>query len=48
MGCKLLTAFCTLMRAVFRHSLLVHFVATKTGYVDILLNRIVFLESIVR
>ena len=33
------------MHAVFW---LVHLVATLTGYVDILLNRIVFLESIVR
>ena len=35
------------MRAVF-FGILVHLVATLTGYVDILLNRIVFLESIVR
>ena len=31
------------MRAV--SGILVHLVATLTGYVDILLNRIVFLES---
>ena len=43
MGCTLLTVF-----AHFFSGILVHLVATLTGYVDILLNRIVFLESIVR
>ena len=46
MGCTLLTAFVHL--CVLFSGILVHFVATLTGYVDILLNRIVFLESIVR
>jgi len=46
MGCTLLTAFVHL--CVFFSGLLVHLVATLTGYVDILLNLIVFLESIVR
>ena len=46
MGCTLLTAFvhlCMLFSGV-----VVHLVATLTGYVDILSNLIVFLESIVR
>jgi len=46
MGCTLLTAFvhlCVVFSGTF-----VHLVATLTGYVDILLNHIVFLESIVR
>ena len=46
MGCMLLTAFVHL--CVLFSGLLVHLVATLTGYVDILLNLIVFLESIVR
>ena len=46
MGCMLLTAFVHLH--VLFSGILVHLVATLTGYVDILLNRIVFLESIVR
>ena len=46
MGYTLLSAFvhiCLLFSGI-----LVHLVATLTGYVDILLNRVVFLESIVR
>ena len=46
MGCTLLTAFVHL--CVLFSGILVHLVATLTCYVDILLNRIVFLESIVR
>jgi len=46
MGCTLLTAFVHL--CVLFSGLLIHLVATLTGYVDILLNLIVFLESIVR
>jgi len=46
MGCTLLTAFVHL--CVLFSGIVVHLVATLTGYVDILLNRIVFLESIVR
>ena len=46
MGCTLLTAFVHLH--VLFSGILVHLVATLTGYVEILLNRIVFLESIVR
>ena len=49
MGCTLLTAFvhlCMLFSGILVH--LVILVATLTGYVDILLNLIVFLESIVR
>ena len=46
MGCKLLTAFVHL--CVLFSGIIVHLVATLTGYVDILLERIVFLESIVR
>jgi len=42
-GCTLLTAFVHL--CVLFSGILVHLVATLTGYVDILLNRIVFLES---
>jgi len=45
-GCTLLTAFVHL--CVVFSGILVHLVATLTGYVDILLNLIVFLESIVR
>ena len=47
-SCTLLTAFVHL--CVLFSGILVHFVATLTGYVDIayLLNLIVFLESIVR
>jgi len=45
-GCTLLTAFVHLF--VLFSGILVHLVATLTGYVDILLKRIVFLESIVR
>ena len=40
-GCTLLTAFVHL--CVLFSGILVHLVATLTGYVDILLNRIVFL-----
>ena len=43
MGCTLLTAFIHL--CVLFSGILVHLVATLTCYVDILLNRIVFLES---
>ena len=43
MGCTLLTAFVHL--CVLFSGIVVHLVATLTGYVDILLNRIVFLES---
>ena len=43
-GCTLLTAFVHL--CVLFSGILVHLVATLTGYVDILLNRIVFLESV--
>ena len=46
MGCTLLTAFVHLW--VLFSGIVVHLVATLTGYVDTLLNRIVFLESIVR
>jgi len=46
MGCTLLSAFVHL--CVLFSGILVHLVATLTGYVDILLNLIVFLESIVR
>ena len=46
MGCTLLTAFVHL--CVLFSGILVYLVATLTGYVDILLNLIVFLESIVR
>ena len=46
MGCTLITAFVHL--CVLISGILVHLVVTLTGYVDILLNRIVFLESIVR
>ena len=46
MGCTLLAAFVHLY--VLFTGILVHLVATSTGYVDILLNLIVFLESIVR
>ena len=46
MGCTLLTAFVHL--CVLFSGILVHLVATLTGYIDILLNRIVFLESIVQ
>jgi len=42
----LLTAF--VHSCVLFSGILVHLVATLTGYVDIPLNRIVFLESIVR
>jgi len=45
MGCTLLTAFVHLCVLFF--GILVHLVATLTVYVDILLNLIVFLESIV-
>jgi len=44
--CTLLTAFVHL--CVLFSGIPVHLVAALTGYVDILLNRIVFLESIVR
>ena len=43
MGCMLLTAFVHL--CVLFSGILVHLVATLTGYVGILLNQIVFLES---
>jgi len=43
MGCMLLTAFVHL--CVLFSGILVHLVATLTGYADILLNRTVFLES---
>jgi len=46
MGCTLLAAFVHL--CVLFADILVHLVATLTGYVNILLNPIVFLESIVR
>ena len=46
MGCTLLTAFVHL--CVVFSGILVHLVATLTGYVDIIVNRIVFLQSIVR
>jgi len=46
MGCTLLTAFVLL--CVLFSGIPVHLVATLTGYVDILLNRVVFLGSIVR
>jgi len=46
MGCTLLTAFVHL--GVLFSGIRVHLVGTLTGYVDILLNRIVFLQSIVR
>ena len=48
MGCTLLTAFVRVHLCVLFSGILVHLVATLTGYVDILLNLIVFLESIVR
>jgi len=44
MGCTLLTAFVHL--CVLFSGILVHLVTTLTGYVDILLNRIVFLPII--
>ena len=43
MGCMLLTAFVHL--CMLFSGILLHLVATLTGYIDILLNRIVFLES---
>ena len=43
MGCTLLTAFVHI--CVQFSGILVHLVATLTGYVDILLNQIVFLDS---
>ena len=43
MGCTLLTAFVHLY--VLFSGILVHLVATLTGYVEILLNQIVFLGS---
>jgi len=43
MGCTLLTAFIHL--CVLFSGTLVHLVAILTGYVDILLNRLAFLES---
>jgi len=46
MGCTLLTAFVHL--CVLFSGILVYLVATLTAYVDILLNRLVFLGSIVR
>ena len=46
MGSTLLTAFVHL--CVLFSGIPVYLVATLTGYVDILLNLIVFLESIVR
>ena len=46
MGCTLLTAFVHL--CVLFSGILIHLVAALTGYVDILLNRIVFLECIVQ
>jgi len=46
MGCTLLTAFVHL--CVLFSDILVHLVATLTGYVDVLLNHIVSIESIVR
>jgi len=46
MGYTLLTSYVHL--CVLFSGILVHLVATLTGYVDTLLNRIVFLESIVR
>ena len=45
-GCMLLTAFVHL--CVLFSGILVHLVAALKGYVDILLNRIMFLEYIVR
>ena len=49
MICTLLTAFVHLCDVcVLFSGILVHLVAALTGYVDILLNRIVFLESIVQ
>ena len=44
MFCTLLTAFCIHLCVLFSGTR-VHLVATLTGYVDILLNRIAFLES---
>jgi len=44
MGCMLLTAFVHL--CVLFSGILVHLVPTLTGYVDILLNRTVFLEFV--
>ena len=44
MDCALLTAFVHL--CMLFSGILVHLVATLTGYVDMLLNLIVFLESI--
>ena len=46
MGCTLLTVFVHL--CVLFSGIVVHLVATLTGYVDILLNLIVFLKSIDR
>ena len=43
MDCTLLTAFVQL--CMLFSGILVHLVAILTGYVDILLNRTVFLES---
>ena len=45
MGCTLLTAFVHL--CMLFSGIVVHLVATLTGYVDILLILIVFIESIV-
>ena len=45
-GCTLLTAFVQL--CVLLSGIVVHLVAALTDYVNILLNRIMFLESIVR
>ena len=44
MGCTLLTAFVHL--CVLFSGILVHLVATLTGYIDMLFNRIAFLESV--
>ena len=44
MDCMLLTAFVHL--CVLFSGILVHLVATLTGYVDILLNLIAFLETL--
>ena len=46
-GLYVISCICTLICVLFS-GILVHLVATLTGYVDILLIRIVFLESIVR
>ena len=48
MGCTLLTAYVPVHLCVLFSGIVLHLVATLTGYVDILLNLIVFLESIVR